>query len=253
MAAGIVSITILDGASAARTIEYWSSDGTAAGLLYPLVLPQQSAGVLMDAAHPLFDDIRMLGGVAVALNSGNVSTGTLRVVLATDQVQLTNAWKVDGSAVMQPVSGTFWQATQPVSGTFWQATQPASIVAGAARIGEVLVKSSAPAAATSVSVTTISAAIDLAEERLFAIQMDTAWTAAAITFQASQDGTNYFDLYDQAGEVTISSAVALASKMIVVDPSVFMGFRYLKVRSGTSAAGVTQGAGRTLQAVTAPR
>lgn len=28
-----------------------------------------------------------------------------------------NALKVDGSAVTQPVSGTFWQATQPVSGT----------------------------------------------------------------------------------------------------------------------------------------
>lgn len=37
-----------------------------------------------------------------------------------------NALKVDGSAVTQPVSGTFWQATQPVSGTFWQATQPVS-------------------------------------------------------------------------------------------------------------------------------
>lgn len=29
----------------------------------------------------------------------------------------TTAWKVDGSAVTQPVSGTFWQATQPISGT----------------------------------------------------------------------------------------------------------------------------------------
>ena len=34
--------------------------------------------------------------------------------------------RVDGSAVTQPVSGTFWQATQPVSGTFWQTTQPVS-------------------------------------------------------------------------------------------------------------------------------
>ena len=37
-----------------------------------------------------------------------------------------NGLKTDGSAVTQPVSGTFWQATQPVSGTFWQATQPVS-------------------------------------------------------------------------------------------------------------------------------
>lgn len=36
----------------------------------------------------------------------------------------TTAWKVDGSAVTQPVSGTFWQATQPVSGTVTAAAQP---------------------------------------------------------------------------------------------------------------------------------
>jgi hypothetical protein len=80
-------------------------------------------------------------------------------------VTAAGAQKVDGSAVTQPVSGTFWQATQPVSGTvtanqggtwtmqpgntanttawlvtgsggtfpvtgtFWQATQPVSIAA----------------------------------------------------------------------------------------------------------------------------
>lgn len=59
-------------------------------------------------------------GPSVDTNSGNKSANTLRVTLATDQVQPTNAFKVDGSAVTQPVSGTFWQATQPVSnaGTF---------------------------------------------------------------------------------------------------------------------------------------
>jgi hypothetical protein len=45
------------------------------------------------------------------------------------QMNVSGALKVDGSAVTQPVSGTFWQATQPVSGTFWQATQPVSIAA----------------------------------------------------------------------------------------------------------------------------
>jgi hypothetical protein len=33
------------------------------------------------------------------------------------QTNVNGALKVDGSAVTQPVSGTFWQATQPVSGT----------------------------------------------------------------------------------------------------------------------------------------
>jgi len=57
-------------------------------------------------------------------------------VLTVQGVTSMTALKVDGSAVTQPVSGTFWQATQPVSlasmpstpvtGTFWQATQPVS-------------------------------------------------------------------------------------------------------------------------------
>ena len=47
-------------------------------------------------------------------------------VITVQGVASMTALKVDGSAVTQPVSGTFWQATQPVSGTFWQATQPVS-------------------------------------------------------------------------------------------------------------------------------
>lgn len=56
-----------------------------------------------------------VGGTNIDTNSGVKSAGTQRVVLATDQPQLTNALKVDGSAVTQPVSGAFYQATQPVS------------------------------------------------------------------------------------------------------------------------------------------
>jgi hypothetical protein len=47
-----------------------------------------------------------LAGTTIDVNSGNKSNGTQRVVLATDQPQLTNALKVDGSAVIQPISGT---------------------------------------------------------------------------------------------------------------------------------------------------
>jgi hypothetical protein len=47
-----------------------------------------------------------VAGTAIDTNSGTKSAGTQRVVLATDQPQLTNALKVDGSAVTQPVSGS---------------------------------------------------------------------------------------------------------------------------------------------------
>lgn len=55
-------------------------------------------------------------GTAVDVNSGSKSAGTLRVTLATDQVQLTNALKVDGSAVTQPVSGTVTATTELSTG-----------------------------------------------------------------------------------------------------------------------------------------
>ncbi len=45
-----------------------------------------------------------VGGTNIDTNSGTKSAGTQRIVLATDQPQLTNALKVDGSAVTQPVS-----------------------------------------------------------------------------------------------------------------------------------------------------
>lgn len=51
-------------------------------------------------------NVAQVAGAATDTNSGLKSTGTQRVVLATDQPQLTNALKVDGSAVTQPVSGT---------------------------------------------------------------------------------------------------------------------------------------------------
>ncbi len=49
-------------------------------------------------------NVNQIGGTAVATNSGSTSAGTQRVVLATDQPALTNALKVDGSAVTQPIS-----------------------------------------------------------------------------------------------------------------------------------------------------
>lgn len=60
-------------------------------------------------------NISQLGGTNIDTNSGSKSAGTQRVVLATDQPQLTNALKVDGSAVTQPVSGTVsvTQGTSP--------------------------------------------------------------------------------------------------------------------------------------------
>lgn len=88
----------------------------------------------------------------------------------------------------------------------------------------------------------LSGAVEL-DGLLVGIQMPTAWTAAGITFQASADGTNFFDVKDSAG--TEVSLTAAASTYITLDPAA-RNFKAIKVRSGTSAAAVNQGAERVL-------
>ena len=87
--------------------------------------------------------------------------------------------------------------------------------------------------------------IDLRNKSLVGIQMPSAWTAANLTFQGSMDdGVTFANLYDDTGaERTVTAAV---DRAITLDPAKFMGLTHLKVRSGTGAAAVNQGAARTL-------
>lgn len=57
--------------------------------------------------------LQQSGGPGSNVNATQVGTWTVQP----GNTANTTAWKVDGSAVTQPVSGTFWQATQPISGT----------------------------------------------------------------------------------------------------------------------------------------
>lgn len=59
----------------------------------------------------------IVGQAGVAAGAGNVGATVQRVVIATDQAQLTNALKVDGSAVTQPVSLTSTTVTGTVAVT----------------------------------------------------------------------------------------------------------------------------------------
>jgi hypothetical protein len=91
----------------------------------------------------------------------------------------------------------------------------------------------------------LSSAIDLGNTRLSYIVMPSAWTAANLTFQVSEDGVTYADLYNDSGtEYTVTAAASRTLRVTLPD---WLAIRYLKVRSGTSASPVTQGAARTLQ------
>lgn len=79
------------------------------------------------------------------------------------------------------------------------------------------------------------------------IVMPEAWTTANLTFQATSDGVNYYDVYDSGGtEVTVTAA---ASRYIVLTPELvaaFAGVQKVLVRSGTTGSPVNQAAARTL-------
>lgn len=104
--------------------------------------------------------------------------------------------------------------------------------------------------ATIASAGNLSGAVNLSELVPMAIIMPAAWTAAALTFQASADNSTYNDVYTSGGgEYTVQAA---ASRFIVLDLTDFVGMRYLKVRSGTSGTPVAQAAQRVLTLVCRP-
>lgn len=75
--------------------------------------------------------------------------------------------------------------------------------------------------------------------RLVGFATDSAWDTQAVTFQRSSDGSTYQNVYDQYN-VEYSIPAVVASTYHAVDPAVFIGCRYIKVRSGTAGAAANQ-------------
>lgn len=123
------------------------------------------------------------------------------------------------------------------------ASDQSTVLVGGAQI--------ATATATIANGASLSGAIDCGTARLATIIIPSGWTTANLTFQTSPDGVTYNDRYDNVGgEYTIT--VGGASRSIMVPLSDFLGVRFIKVRSGTSAAAVNQGAQRDLTLVLVP-
>lgn len=91
----------------------------------------------------------------------------------------------------------------------------------------------------------LGAAIDCGGFSALGVVIPSGWDTNALSFQVSADGSTYVDLEDENGN-EYSIPGALASKAYPLDPPVFAGWRYLKPRSGTSAAAVTQSGAVTL-------
>jgi hypothetical protein len=76
--------------------------------------------------------------------------------------------------------------------------------------------------------------------------MPAAWTAAALTFQVSDDaGATWKELLDDTGTAITITGPAAGNRLNVATGD-FASAIFLKVRSGTSATPVNQAAARTL-------
>ena len=97
--------------------------------------------------------------------------------------------------------------------------------------------------------TALTGSIDTKDQPVMAIRIPASWTTANLTFQGSQDATNFFDVYNIYGdEYTV--VVGGASRYIVLSPLEFQWARYIKIRSGTTGTPVNQGADRSLLIIT---
>lgn len=83
-------------------------------------------------------------------------------------------------------------------------------------------------------------------ETLTALEIPDVWTSASLTFQAGLNTPK--NVITNTGEYTISGVVA--GSFISIDLSVFVGARYIKIRSGTSGVPVNQASVRTITVIT---
>lgn len=130
-----------------------------------------------------------------------------------------SAVKVDGSAVTQPVSGTFFQATQPVSGTFWQTTQPVSAAS-------LPLPSGASTAAKQPALGTAGSA----SSDVITVQGVTSMTALKV------DGSGVTQPI--SGTVTANAGTNLNTSALALDATLTGGTQQSKITDGTNVATV---------------
>jgi hypothetical protein len=100
------------------------------------------------------------------------------------------------------------------------------------------------ATATIANGASLSGAILLGAGVPLALEMPAAFTGTSITFQGSDDGVTYQNLYDDAAqEITVTVA---ASRNVTLPASLLAGYKFLKLRSGTAGSPTAEGGDRTI-------
>lgn len=90
--------------------------------------------------------------------------------------------------------------------------------------------------------TQLSTVINCGGFSLCGVLLPTAFTGTVLTFQASVDGSNFYDVHSTTSGTLLSYTVA-PSTFCSIDPKDFHGVQFLKIKSGSSEA-----AARTLVA-----
>ena len=88
-----------------------------------------------------------------------------------------------------------------------------------------------------------SGVLKLVSETVVGLYMPSAWDAADLVFSASQDGVNFFDVYDFGSPLAVQ---ADSGQYIPLDISKFVGVSYLKVRAESGGTPVNQTADREI-------
>ena len=83
-----------------------------------------------------------------------------------------------------------------------------------------------------------SQGVPLGNQTLVGIFVPTLANSAAISLRNSPDGTNFYGVFDDAGEVTL--AASGGGVYWAINPADALGLKWIKVRTGTNASAVSQ-------------
>jgi hypothetical protein len=107
--------------------------------------------------------------------------------------------------------------------------------------------------ATIANGASVSGAVDLLGTSLLSFIAPAAWTTAALQIEVSADNSNWATVVnDQYGSATGQYSAITAGAAYAVDTVALLGYRYIRLRSGSAASPVNQGADRTFTLITRP-
>jgi hypothetical protein len=94
----------------------------------------------------------------------------------------------------------------------------------------------------STTATGLSEAVNLRGKTVAGLQMPSTWTDALVSFQGSVDGSTYAPVFGSTGlELVLTTT---GSRYVQLDPIVFAGLNFLKIKSGDGSTGVAQASTR---------